>query len=66
MHRLIYNRLLRKASGFRVHPSVDASQMEAMYREVKMTPTIAGFWTIMRARKNFQDLISQNTRVMRL
>lgn len=46
--------------------SVDSAQLDSLYAAVKETPSIAGVLDNNAARRNFRQLIQENTRIMRL
>jgi putative ABC transport system permease protein len=67
LNRLDLHRLMgesERLSG--VFLSVDALEMNNLYAAVKKTPSVAGVLDNNAARKNFQDMIQENTRLMRL
>ncbi len=67
LNRMDLHRLMgesERLSG--VFLSVDSLEMNHLYAAVKKTPSIAGVLDNRAARKNFQELIDENTRLMRL
>jgi putative ABC transport system permease protein len=67
LNRLDLHRLMgesERLSG--VFLSVDALEMNNLYAAVKKTPSVAGVLDNNAARRNFQDMIQENTRLMRL
>ncbi len=62
LHRLM--RESERLSG--VFLSVDSKELGGLFSAVKRTPAIAGVLDNNAAQKNFRDLITENTRIMRL
>jgi putative ABC transport system permease protein len=67
LNRMDLHRLMGESerhSG--VFLSVDSLEMNNLYEAVKKAPSIAGVLDNNAARKNFTDMIAENTRLMRL
>jgi putative ABC transport system permease protein len=62
LHRLM--RESERLSG--AFLSVDSNKLERLFTAVKHTPAIAGVLDNNAARQNFRNLITENTRIMRL
>lgn len=62
LHRLV--RESERLSG--VFATIDSAKLPELYTAIKTTPAIAGILDNNAARKNFQELITENTRIMRL
>ncbi len=61
LHRLLHESNV--LSG--VYLSVDPDKIDDMYREVKQTPAVAGVTDKHAAMRNFRDMVSESTEVMR-
>jgi putative ABC transport system permease protein len=67
LNRMDLHDLIRESERLSgVFLSVDQQSLTQLYEAVKETPAIAGVLDNNAARKNFQSLIQENTRIMRL